>query len=104
MFGIFKNLFGSTDNSALIEAIKEGAFLVDVRSSAEFSSGSVKGATNIPLDKITTNLSKFKSKKNIIVFCRSGGRSTQAKNILAQNGFKNVINGGTWHNVNEAIK
>lgn len=31
MFGIFKNLFAPTDNSELREAIKNGAFLVDVR-------------------------------------------------------------------------
>ncbi len=52
MFGIFKNLFAPTDNSELREAIKNGAFLVDVRTPAEFSAGSVKGAVNIPLDKV----------------------------------------------------
>ncbi len=103
MFGIFKNMFASTDNNQLKEAIKNGAFLVDVRTPAEFSAGSVKGAVNIPLDKVPSQLSKFKSKKSIVVFCRSGSRSSQAKNILEQNGFKNVINGGTWQNVNQTI-
>jgi rhodanese-related sulfurtransferase len=100
MFGIFKNLFGPEDNGQLKEAIKERAFLVDVRTPAEFSAGSVKGAVNIPLDKISAQLAKFKGKKHIVVFCRSGNRSSQAKNILEQNGFQNVINGGTWQLVN----
>jgi rhodanese-related sulfurtransferase len=56
------------------------------------------------LDKVQTQLVKFKNKKNIIVFCRSGGRSSQAKNILQQNGFTNVINGGTWNNVSQFVK
>ncbi len=99
----FSALFGKTDNSQLTEVIKKGAFLVDVRTPAEFSAGSVKGAANIPLDKLTVELSKFKSKKSIVVFCRSGGRSSQAKDILEQNGFHNVINGGTWHNVNQVV-
>ena len=83
--------------------IKEGAFLVDVRTEDEFSEGHVDGSTNIPLDQVASQLEKFKGKDQIIVFCRSGNRSDQAKMILEQNGFKNVINGGTWQDVQEAI-
>lgn len=101
--GFFSALFGKTDNSQLTEVIKDGAFLVDVRTPAEFSTGSVKGAVNIPLDKVSSQLSKFKNKKSIVVFCRSGSRSGQAKSILESNGFQNVINGGTWQNVNQAV-
>jgi rhodanese-related sulfurtransferase len=103
MFGIFKNMFAQTDNNQLREAIKNGAFLVDVRTPSEFSGGSVKGAVNIPLDKVPSQLSKFKDKKYIVVFCRSGNRSSQAKSILEQNGFQNVINGGSWENVNSIV-
>jgi rhodanese-related sulfurtransferase len=103
MFGIFKNMFASTDNSELKEAVKNGAFLVDVRTPAEFSAGSAKGAVNIPLDQVVNQLSRFKGKKSIVVFCRSGNRSGQAKSILEQNGFQNIINGGTWQNVNQEV-
>ena len=101
--GFFSAIFGKTDNSLLMAAIKDGAFLVDVRSPGEFASGSVKGAVNVPLDRIQNQLTKFKGKKNIVVFCQSGGRSSQAKSILAQNGFQNVINGGGWQNVNQVV-
>lgn len=100
--GFLSFLFGKKDNTELSTIIKEGAFLVDVRSPGEFSSGSVKSAVNIPLDKVNSQLSKFKGKKNIIVFCRSGARSGQAKRILEQNGIQNVINGKTWQNVKQA--
>ena len=102
--GFFSGLFGAKDNSNLEKVIEEGAFLVDVRSAGEFASGSVKGAVNIPLDKVGNQLAKFKGKKNIVVFCRSGNRSGQAKSILEQNGFQNVINGGTWSNVSQCVK
>jgi rhodanese-related sulfurtransferase len=102
--GFFSAIFGTTDNTKLTDAIQEGAFLVDVRSSGEFASGSVKGAVNIPLDRISSQLSKFKGKKNIVVFCRSGNRSGQAKSILEQNGFQNVVNGGTVSNVSQCVK
>ncbi|HAZ93366.1 MAG TPA: sulfurtransferase, partial [Chitinophagaceae bacterium] len=49
--GIFSAIFGNKQNGNLKTVIKEGAFLVDVRSEIEFSSGSVNGAVNIPLEK-----------------------------------------------------
>lgn len=103
MFGFLKNLFAQTDNNQLKEVVKNGAFLVDVRTPFEFSSGSAKGAVNIPVDKVPSQLAKFKNKKGIVVFCRSGNRSSQAKSILEQNGFQNVINGGTWESVNRIV-
>jgi phage shock protein E len=103
MFGIFKNIFSKKDTTEMEKILKEGAFLVDVRTPAEFSEGHVKGSTNIPLNQVPNQLAQFKGKEHIIVFCRSGNRSGQAKMILEQNGFKNVTNGGTWMDVNEAI-
>lgn len=103
MFKIFKNFFAKQDNRELSEAINNGVFLVDVRTPGEFAGGSVKDAVNIPLDKLQALMSRFKDKKNIIVFCRSGNRSIQAKNILEQNGFQQVINGGALQQVNQII-
>jgi phage shock protein E len=100
----FKNLFGSGPTTDLSAIIEQGAFLVDVREPGEFAGGTAKGAVNIPLGRIASQLNKFKGKENIIVFCRSGNRSGQAKTILEQNGFKNVINGGTWEEVNQYTK
>jgi phage shock protein E len=83
---------------------KSETFYVDVRTPAEFAQGSVKGAINIPLDQIEKQLVKFKGKKNIVVFCRSGNRSSQAKAFLEQNGMKNVSNGGSWEDVKAKMK
>lgn len=94
---IFKS--NSVSNEELKQIINSGAFLVDVRSAGEFSGGSAKNAVNIPLDQVTQQIDKFKGKDNIVVFCRSGNRSGQAKSILEQNGIKNVVNGGTWNAV-----
>jgi rhodanese-related sulfurtransferase len=102
--GFLSNLFGGgNSNSKLKDAIQEGAFLVDVRSPDEYKNGSVTGAVNIPLDNITQQIKKFEGKINIVVFCRSGNRSGQAKQILEKQGFKNVINGGTWQNVKDCL-
>ncbi|MDD2820016.1 MAG: rhodanese-like domain-containing protein [Flavobacterium sp.] len=87
----------------LKRVLRKRPFLVDVRTPDEFAQGTVKGAVNIPLDQIQNQLPKFKGKKNIVVFCRTGNRSTQAKAILEQNGFTNITNGGTWQDVNAII-
>jgi rhodanese-related sulfurtransferase len=96
-------MFSNKEDNNLAQIINDGAFLVDVRSPLEFSSEKVKGSVNIPLDQIQNNLAKFKDKKNIVVFCRSGARSRMAKSILQRNGFTNVINGGTWQNIESLL-
>ncbi|OYZ02663.1 MAG: sulfurtransferase [Sphingobacteriia bacterium 28-36-52] len=100
---IFSQLFGGGPSVDLKSVIEEGAFLVDVRTPGEFADGNVKGSVNIPLDNLTQEIAKFRDKKNIIVFCRSGNRSGMAKSLLEQQGFKNVINGGTWQNVAQFV-
>jgi rhodanese-related sulfurtransferase len=101
MISFLKNLLGLNPKVNLSEIIKGGAFLVDVRTPGEFAQGHVKGSVNIPLDKITNQIPKFSNRDNIIVFCRSGNRSSQAKSILARNGITNVFDAGTWQNVNQ---
>ncbi|MFM8512467.1 MAG: rhodanese-like domain-containing protein [Bacteroidota bacterium] len=102
MFGIFKTLFSQSDSEGLRNALQKKAFLVDVRTPGEFASGSAPGAVNIPLDRVEQSLDRFKGQGTVVVFCRSGMRSSQAKDILVRNGFKDVVNGGTWEKVRDA--
>ena len=75
----------------------------DVRSAQEFNSGHVKGSVNIPVGTVIANISKFKNKKQIVVFCRSGSRSAVAKELLNKHGILNVTNGKTWAKINHQI-
>jgi phage shock protein E len=102
MITFLKKLFFNKEDNKMKTIIND-AFLVDVRTPQEFAEGNVVGSVNIPLDKIDAQLAKFKNKENIMVFCRSGNRSGQAKLILEQNGFTNVVNAGTWQNVQSLI-
>ena len=77
----------------------ESALFIDVRSPEEFAGGSAPNAINIPIGTIESNLDKFKGHDQVVVFCKSGGRSSRAKAILEKNGIQNVINGGPWQNV-----
>lgn len=110
LFAAFSTSFSYAQNKKLtlpqskIDVAQEETFYVDVRTPAEFAQGSVKGAVNIPLDQLEKQLSTFKGKKKIVVFCKSGARSGNAKSILEKNGFTNVTNGGSWQNVAATLK
>jgi NADPH-dependent 2,4-dienoyl-CoA reductase/sulfur reductase-like enzyme/rhodanese-related sulfurtransferase len=62
--------------------------LLDVRSEAEYKSGSVFGAKNVPLDNLRENLNSLDRRLEYKVFCLSGQRSYNAAKILMNNGFK----------------
>lgn len=104
MFGLIKSLFTKSPQVDLDAIIREGAWLVDVRSQAEFAAGHVKGSVNIPLDQVERRLAEFRKKNAVIVFCQSGMRSSRALSILKQNGITNVYNGGTWTQVQRLIR
>lgn len=103
MLNFLKKLFAAPEKPDLKAIIEEGAFLVDVRTPKEHAQQKVYGSVNIPLHTIPNQLDKFKGKKNIIVFCRSGNRSSQAKSILQRNGFTNVVNGGSAADVKQFL-
>jgi len=73
------------------------AFIIDVRSPLEFAAGHVKGAVNIPLDRIEQAIDSvegLEKTSSILLYCLSGARSAFACQILAQRGFTQARNGG----------
>ncbi len=104
MIELLKKLFGIKPQVSLAELVKEGAIILDVRTKGEFESGHIRGAVNIPLDKLHANMNKLKGKnKAIITCCASGSRSATAKGVLTNNGFTNVHNGGSWYKLRSKI-
>ena len=104
MFESIKSLLGiKTINYA--QLVNDGAIILDVRTSGEFSTGHIKGSINIPINSLAHNLAKLKAKnKPVITCCASGMRSASAKSILQSNGFSDVYNGGSWYQLNMKIK
>ncbi len=100
---LFQSLFGTatkkyTDVRAeeFLKLLEEtpNAVLLDVRTPAEFASGKVKGATNIDIysPSFGTAISKLDKNKTYFVYCRSGARSGQACNVMADQGFEKLYN------------
>jgi rhodanese-related sulfurtransferase len=61
--------------------------LVDVRSQAEFGGGRLGGARNLPLGDLGGRLGELNKDKPLIVYCRSGARSSAALKQLRNAGF-----------------
>lgn len=103
MFSLFKGIFGGVDDE-LKQILEEKPTLVDVRTVSEYAGGTVKGAVNIPLSEISHMANKLNKSKAIVVFCQSGNRSGQALQILKNQGFTKVYNGGGWRSLKAIIE
>lgn len=97
--GIFDFLRGDKNNEEVIlNAKKQGAILIDVRTREEYRKGYVDGSKNIPLALLRDNLNEIKKMKQpLLVCCASGVRSGQAKVLLKKEGIS-CINIGSWRN------
>lgn len=69
-----------------------GDYLIDVRTSQEFETGSLPGAVNIPLDELRDRICEVPQDRPIDVFCSVGLRGYLASRILTLNGFDKVRN------------
>jgi adenylyltransferase/sulfurtransferase len=66
--------------------------LLDVREPHELEISALPEAVNIPLGTLAARLSELDSAEEMVVFCKSGSRSTRALELLASAGFKKVKN------------
>ncbi len=76
--------------AGLLEKKNEPYILLDVRTPAEYASGHIPGAVNIPYDELGKRPPSADKKALIIVYCRSGNRSGIAKKTLEAAGFVRV--------------
>lgn len=66
-------------------------FLLDVRSTEEFTRGSIPGAVNIPIEQLRERIEELPLERPLSAFCQVGQRGYLATRILQQLGF-NVTN------------
>lgn len=94
-FIVFKRL-GQISPGKARELVRQGAKLVDVRSAAEFSSGHIPGAVNIPVSELGARGASLGAKDApVVVYCASGTRSALARSVLKGQGFAQVFNLGS---------
>lgn len=79
----------STDTIHHRKLVEQGALLLDVRTPGEFRDGHVPHATNIPVQELSARLREVgPTSRPVVVYCRSGGRSASASQILRQAGYQ----------------
>ena len=70
------------------------AVLVDVRTHDEYNSGYIENSLNIDYlsNDFSENLEKLDKNIPIVLYCRSGKRSSKSANKLSELGFKEIYN------------
>lgn len=97
------SLLGGGSSTDFKQLYTDGAVLVDVRTNAEYQSGHIRSAKNMPLQSLNSKLSELKKlNKPIIVCCASGMRSAQATKYLNSNGIT-AYNGGGWQSLERKL-
>jgi LPXTG-site transpeptidase (sortase) family protein len=66
--------------------------ILDVRTLEEFGQGHLEGAAHIPVNELEGRLSELSKERPIIVYCKSGGRSSTAANLLIEKGYTRIYN------------
>lgn len=86
----------TTEEAVNIMQTEENYVILDVRTAQEFASGHIPGAVLLPNETIGTEDIPLLPDQDqlILVYCRSGNRSKQAAEKLAQLGYTNIVEFG----------
>ena len=86
----------SMDEAITMMEEESGYIILDVRTPEEFADKRIPGAVNISNETISTEeIPELPDKDQLIlVYCRSGNRSKQASEKLADMGYTNVVEFG----------
>lgn len=76
--------------------ISDEMVILDVRDADEFASGHLPNAVHLSFNDGTleAELPKLNKAVNYVLYCRSGNRSSQAKKMMEEAGFENVLDLG----------
>jgi len=77
------------------EAVKGGAFLLDVREDFEWKQGHAPDAAHISMSELGGRVGELPTDRTIVCVCHIGGRSAMAADALNRGGWKavNVVGG-----------
>ena len=93
---LFKKGAGGVPNLSNAEAVtlinRQHALVLDVRDTAEFATGHLADAKNIPVGELEGRLAELKKYQNkpVLVHCQRGVRGAKACNILRAAEFKEI--------------
>ena len=73
---------------------KENGTILDVRTPEEWAEGIINGAQQMNYydDDFATQIAALDKSKAVFVYCKAGGRSSSAAEVLKENGFTKIYN------------
>jgi rhodanese-related sulfurtransferase len=88
---MFRNLTPDEFEKGIAQA---DAIIIDVRTPMEYNEGHIKNAKLIDISDsdFESQIEKLDKSKAYYVYCRSGGRSSSASQIMIEKGFTKVYN------------
>ncbi len=79
----------------ILDMIKSGAKVIDVRSPEEFEDENFPNSINIPVNELQSRLKELGDPSTpLVLYCATGSRSAFAHHVLSRAGYKNVVNAG----------
>lgn len=72
------------------QLVDEGALLVDVRTPQEYNERHIPGALNLPLQELEARTAELPKDRTLVLYCRSGNRSSMARRFLLSHGYDEV--------------
>lgn len=97
---------GDIDQPAALAALQRpGSILIDVRTAKEHADGALPGSTRIEPQNLAERIADVAPDKHapVIVYCRTGRRSSAAQDLLQQLGYSQVINAGGYEDLKQAV-
>lgn len=73
---------------------RQAGAVIDVREPAEYKTGHIPNAMNVPMSSLATQVKQLEKHKDrpLVIACRSGNRSLSAAMMLRKHGFAQVYN------------
>jgi phage shock protein E len=65
--------------------------VIDVRSAAEFATGHIPGAVNIPFDEVAERISEVDAPNGVALYCMVGPRARKGEAALLASGYVSVL-------------
>ncbi len=70
----------------------DSPYLLDVRENWEVAIAQINGTVHIPMDQVAARLNEIDREAEIVVHCKTGGRSAEICTLLTEQNFQNVKN------------